>query len=112
MWAGLENLVRKAKPVAVASLPEPVVEPVVVAPVQIDLSDDDHRPVDELEEQQTNLPMRTPGRIRFLLETFEAGRPDRTASRIRNDQQRYALARKGEKSLMYNRTHPASLFGQ
>ena len=81
MLEGLRELVRggpkakAAEPVAV-SLPEPVVEP-----TPIDLTDD-CRPVIEAEEQDDKLPMRTPGRIRFLLETYEAGRPDRTSARI------------------------------
>jgi hypothetical protein len=111
MLEGLSALLRggpkakAAEPVAEISLSEPVVEP---TPVNLT---DDRRPVIEAEEQDEKLPMRSPARIRFLLETFEAGRPDRTESRIKNDQQRHLVARSGAKPMLWNRTHPGSFFG-
>jgi hypothetical protein len=53
------------------------------------LSEADRRPVDPEEEIRTDLPERTPGRIQFLLATYEAGRMDLTQARIQNDLHRY-----------------------
>jgi hypothetical protein len=80
-------------------------EPVPIlpeSPAPVDFTDD-KRPVDETEEARTDLALRTPGRIAFLLRTYEAGRIDRTQTRITNDLLRHAQS--GTKSMMYNRNH-------
>jgi hypothetical protein len=53
------------------------------------LSAEDRRPVDPEEELRNDLPLRTSGRIQFLLATYESNHPERTAARIQNDIARY-----------------------
>lgn len=105
--------VKKAEiilPVVVAPTPAPVVAPVVIqqpvaathtkelcphcnqpmpikpAPVVSDPNDPNMRPIDWTEEQRTDLPMRTPARIQYLLK-FET--MEQTRARIENDARRY-----------------------
>jgi len=60
---------------------QPVVEPGTVGQV-----DDDERPVDWAEEERVDLPTRTPGRIRSLLQHES---PEQTRQRLVNDKLRY-----------------------
>ena len=105
--------VKKAEiilPAIVSPTPAPVVVPVVIqqpvaathtkelcphcnqpmpikpAPVVSDPNDLNMRPIDWTEEQRTDLPMRTPARIQYLLK-FET--MEQTRARIENDARRY-----------------------
>jgi hypothetical protein len=110
MFEGLNALIhggskaKTAEPKAPEAKAEPIAEPAVVflpaepavehAPAPV--VDDDRRPVVEAEEIDEHPPARTPGRIAFLLETYEAGRKDRTEARIKNDQMRIYFSRSNQ----------------
>lgn len=62
------------------------------APAVDDYGEDPRRPVDEKEELDDTLQPRSPQRIAYLLEIYEAGRPDLTEGRIQSDKARYRNA--------------------
>ena len=105
LWMKLEAMVA---PGLKAILPTPVVEePPVVEETQPVVTesvptlaapeppawDDDTRPIDPVEEARVDLPVRSPGRIRYLLK-FES--PAQTKARIENDRARYLWERAGQ----------------
>lgn len=81
VFDSLESLLQ---PGPKATFREPVVMP--PTPVVRGVVDEDRRPVDWLEESRTDLPVRSPGRIRYLL-TVES--PQQTEARIMNDKMRH-----------------------
>jgi hypothetical protein len=92
-------LAPEPEPSTAMAAPEP--EPVIVtqaeaAPVVPDVDflddygEDPCRAVDPAEEVRTDLPQRSRQRIKFLLNTYEAGNIERTMARITNDRDRWA----------------------
>jgi hypothetical protein len=69
-----------------------VVEQVSTGPVD---ASDDRRPINIAEEERTDFPMRTSGRIQFLLKHYERT-PEQTQARILNDGARYRYRRSRE----------------
>jgi hypothetical protein len=64
-----------------------------IAIVEVDPNNPDQRPIDWAEESRTDLPMRTSGRIQFLLRHETEFQRD---ARILNDGQRYRNSRAGQ----------------